>query len=166
MEVTGEMKIHLLHWHHLRITAARCTALHAETGTKRGLSYADHCVFTNGIQAVTQTDRCGRLAFTGGGWIDCGNQDQLAVVLALLCLDKLIRDLCLVVSIRHQRLGGNAQFTTNFENRFLAGFARYFYISFYGHVFSCGVALKNLLYRQLQAYRKRPIRSQQPWRRL
>ena len=52
VEIAGEMKIHVLHWHDLRIAAARRSALHPEARTERRFSNADCRVFPDSIQSI------------------------------------------------------------------------------------------------------------------
>ncbi|CAI8364714.1 MAG: Uncharacterised protein [Rhodospirillaceae bacterium] len=84
MEVTGEVQVHVFHGHNLCVAAARSPALHAEAGAQRGFTDTDHSVLADGVQAVTQTDGGGGLAFARRGRVDRRDEDQFAVLLALL----------------------------------------------------------------------------------
>ena len=78
VEVAGEMEVHVLHRHDLRVAAAGSTALDAEIGSERGLADADHGLLADAVQAVAQADRGRGLAFAGRRRVDRGDEDQLA----------------------------------------------------------------------------------------
>ena len=79
VEIAGKMEVDVLHGHHLRIAAAGCTALYAEHGAEGGLPQAEQGVLAQLCHSVGQTDTGGSLALTGGGGVDGGNKDQLAL---------------------------------------------------------------------------------------
>ena len=84
VEVAGEMQVHVLHRHDLRIAAAGRTALDAEIRPERGLADADDRLLADAVQAVAEADGGGGLAFAGRRRVDRGDQDQLAVLAAVL----------------------------------------------------------------------------------
>ena len=119
VEVAGEMQVHVLHRHDLRIAAAGRTALDAEIGPERGLADADDGLLADAVQPVAEPDRGGRLAFAGRRRVDRGDQDQLAVLAAAARGDELGRDLRLVMAIGQQMLGRNAELGADLLDRLL-----------------------------------------------
>ncbi|GAA2842231.1 hypothetical protein GCM10010836_39970 [Aminobacter aminovorans] len=108
MEVAGEVEVHVLHRHDLGITATGGTALDAEVRPKRRFTDTDDRLLADAVEAVTEADRGGGLAFAGRRRVDRGDQDQLAVLVLARIGNELGRDLRLVVAIRQQMLGRNA----------------------------------------------------------
>ncbi len=47
MKIAREMQVYILHWYHLGIATARCTAFHAETGAEAWLTQANNHVFAD-----------------------------------------------------------------------------------------------------------------------
>ncbi len=108
VEIAGEMEVHVLHRHDLRIAAAGRTTLDAEIRPERGLADAGDRRLADAVQAVAQPDGRRGLALAGRGRIDGGDQDQLAILAAALRLDELGRNLRLVVAVRQQVFARNA----------------------------------------------------------
>ena len=133
MEVASEMKVHFFHRHDLGIAAAGGATLHAEAGTKRGLADTDCRLLADGVQAVDETDSRRGLALAGGCRVNGGDQNQLAVGLAGLSLDKFCRNLCLVMAERQQILRRNTKFGADILNRLLGGCAGNFNIRLWAH---------------------------------
>ncbi len=109
VEIAGEMKVHVLHRHDLRIAAAGGAALHAEVRAKRGLADADRRLLADRVQPVAKADRRRGLALARRCRVDRGHQDQLAVLVARQRLDELFGDLGLVMAEGQQVLGRDAQ---------------------------------------------------------
>ena len=99
VEIPGEVKVDILHGHHLGIASPGGSALDAENRPQRGLPQGHHGVFANPPQAVRQTDRGGGLALPGGRGRDGGDQNQLAVGLLRLVPQQLIVNLCLIIAV-------------------------------------------------------------------
>ncbi len=133
VEVTGEVQVHVLHRHDLRIAATGSATLHAEAWPERGFANADRRLLADGIQPVTQTDGRGRLALAGGGRVDRGDKDQLAVGAVLHAVDQALADLGLVVAVRQQIVAVDAQLGTDVLNGTLAGRAGDLDIGFVFH---------------------------------
>ena len=109
VEIAGEMEVHVLHRHDLRVAAAGGTALDAEIGSERGFADADHGLLADTIQAVAEANRRGGLAFACRCRVDGGDEDQLAsLVLAGVC-DEFGRDLRLVVAVGEEMLCRDAE---------------------------------------------------------
>ena len=117
MKIAGEMQVDVLHRHHLRITAAGCPALDAETGAKRRLTDADDRLLANAVEPVAKADRGGGLAFTGRRRIDRSHQDQPPVRAALLLRDEVGADLGLVMAVGKQMFGWNSKLGTDLQDR-------------------------------------------------
>ena len=124
VEIAGEMEVHVLHRHDLRIAAAGGTALDAEVRPERGLADAGDGLLADAVQPVAEADRRGRLAFAGRRRVDGGDQDQLAVLAAALRGDELGRDLRLVVAVGQKVLVGDAELGADLHDRLLLGGAR------------------------------------------
>jgi hypothetical protein len=77
VEIAGEMEVHLLHRHDLRIAAAGRTALHPEVGAERGLADADDRLLADPVQPVAKTHGRRRLALARGGRVDRGHEHSL-----------------------------------------------------------------------------------------
>ena len=112
-EVAGEMQIDVFHRHHLGVTAARRTTLDTEHRAQRRLAQTDHRLLADVVQCVAEAYGRRGFAFACGRRIDRGDEDQLAVLLALQAVNIFQRHFGLVVAIRHQMLFGYAQFLRN-----------------------------------------------------
>ena len=98
VEVAGKVEVDVLHRNDLSIAAAGCAALDAEHRAQGGLAQSDQNIFAQLLHAVGQADSGGRLALTGRGGVDGGNQDQLALPLLGLVEDVVV-NLGLVVAV-------------------------------------------------------------------
>ena len=121
VEVAGEMKVHLLHRHDLRIAATGGTALHAETGAERCLTDADGGLLADRIQPVDKTNGRRCLAFASRGRVDRRHKDQLAIGPALLRRDELGRQFCLVMAEGEQVLRRDAKLVADLLDRQFGG---------------------------------------------
>ena len=106
-EVTGEVQIDVFHRHDLSVTTTRSATLDTENRTKRRLTQADHGLLADVVQRVNQTNAGGGLAFTGGGWADCGNQNQFSVFFILEGIQVRHGNLGLIVAIGLQMFFGD-----------------------------------------------------------
>ena len=104
MEVTGEVQVDVLHGDDLSVAAAGSAALDAEHGAQRRLTQGDHDVLAQLAHTVSQTDGGRGLALTGGGGVDGGDQNQLAVGLVSHVLQDVVVNLGLVVAVLLQIL--------------------------------------------------------------
>src|SRR3954469_13151302 len=78
MDVAGEMEVEVLHRDDLAVPTARGAALDPEDRTERRLADADGCLTADRVEALRQTDRRRRLAFTERGGGDRGHDHVLA----------------------------------------------------------------------------------------
>ena len=101
VEVAGEVKIDVLHGHHLGIAAAGGAALDTEHGAERGLPQGHQGVLAQAAHGVRQAHGGGGLALAGGGGVDGGDQDQLAVG-ALALPQQAVVHLGLVIAVQLQ----------------------------------------------------------------
>ncbi len=109
VEVAGEVEVHVLHRHDLRIAAAGRAALDAEVRPERGFANADHRLLADAVQPVAEAHRRRRLAFAGRRRVDRGDQDQLAVLVALHRFDELGRYLRLVMAVGQKMFGAGCR---------------------------------------------------------
>ena len=99
MKIACEMQINIFHWDNLSIAAACRPALHPKTGAQRRLTQTHNSLFTNSIQPIPQTHGGGCFALTSGGWINRGNQHQLAIFSRRLILQPVQIDFSLIMAI-------------------------------------------------------------------
>ena len=116
MEVTGKVKIDVLHGDDLGPTTAGGTALHAKDGTERRLTQGHGALDAATTQAVGQTDGRGGLALARGRGVDSGHEDKLGLVISWL-VEQGIVDLCLVKAVRNQMLNVDAGVLGHLGNR-------------------------------------------------
>lgn len=116
MEVTGEVKVDVLHRHDLRIAAAGRAALHAETGAERRLAQRRHGLLADAVEAVGQAHGGRGLAFAGRRRVDRGDEDQLAVLVALNAVDEVPAQLGLVGAVVQQRVLRDADFRADLRD--------------------------------------------------
>ena len=121
MEIAGEVQVHVLHRHDLRIAAAGSTALDAEIRPERGFANADDGLLADAVEPVAEADGGGGLALACRRRVDRGDEDQLAIRAAALGRDEFGRDLRLVVAIGQQVLIGDADLFADFLDRPLGG---------------------------------------------
>ena len=114
VKVAGEMQVDVLHRHDLCIAAAGSAALDAEYRTQGRLAQSDDGFFANLLHRLSKTDGCGGLAFTRRSRVDSGDQDQFAVRLVFQTFGKVVRKLCLVVTVRFQLLRTDTERTGYF----------------------------------------------------
>jgi hypothetical protein len=107
--VAGEVQVDVFHRHDLRMTAAGRAALHAEHRSERRLAQADDRVLPDAVQPIDEADRGRRLAFAGRRRADAGDEDQLAVLLAVETRDVAERDLCLVAAVGFELFLGDTE---------------------------------------------------------
>ena len=117
------MQVHFLHRDNLGIAATGCAAFHPKTGAKRGFADTNGRPFSDAVKPVAQPNSGGGFAFACGCRVDRGDQDKLAVGLALNRVDKFLTDLCLIVAVGQKMFGGNIQFGADLLDRFFIGFA-------------------------------------------
>ena len=101
VEVAGEVEVDVLHGDDLGVAAAGGAALHTEHRAEGGLPQGHQGVFAQTAHPIGQTHGGGGLALSGGGGIDGGDQDQLAVG-GLALLEQAVVDLGLVPPIKLQ----------------------------------------------------------------
>ena len=116
VEIAGKVKVDILHGHHLGVAAAGSASLDAEHGAERRLPQRYHRVLPDAAQAVGQTDRGGRLPFSGGGGRDGGDEDQFAVGAILQILQDRGIHLGLIIAVLLQILFFNTRLLRNFRD--------------------------------------------------
>ena len=99
VEVTGEMKVQILHRYDLRISAAGCAALDAEARSEGRLTQCDHGLLSEQVQCIGETDRRRGLSLTGRCRIDRGDQNELSVRPILDLIPEIVAQLRLVLSV-------------------------------------------------------------------
>ena len=104
IEVTGKVKVDVLHGHHLGITAPSRAAFHTKHRAERGLAQRNHGALANAVERITQTHRGGGFTFARWRRADGRHQHQLAVG-GLVAVEPLQVDLGLVVTVGLQRFG-------------------------------------------------------------
>ena len=118
VEVAGEMEVDVLHRHDLRVAAAGRAALHPEAGPERRLADADHRLLADVVQRIAKPDRGRGLALAGRRRGDRGDEDQLAVGPVGEPGDIVERDFGLVMPVRNQVLGVDAELVLgDFDDR-------------------------------------------------
>ena len=101
MEVAGEVEVDVLHGDDLSIAAAGGAALHAEHGAEGWLPQGHQGVLAQTAHPIGQAHSGGGLALSGGGGVDGGDQDQLAIG-GVTLLKQAVVDLGLVLPIKLQ----------------------------------------------------------------
>ena len=99
VEVTGEMKVQILHRNDLGISATGRATLDAEARSEGRLTQCDHGLLSKQVQCIGETDRCGGLALTGRCRIDRGNQNELTVRTILDLIPEIVAQLRLVLTV-------------------------------------------------------------------
>jgi hypothetical protein len=127
VEVAGEVQIDVLHRHHLGVTAAGGTALHAERGPQRGLAQAQHRLLADVIERVGQAHGRRGLALARRRRRDRRDENELAVRPPLQRLDEVHRQLGLVMAVGLEVLRRDAEpLARDIEDRPLGGGLRDF----------------------------------------
>ncbi len=134
VEVTGKVEVDVFHGDDLCVAAAGSAALDAEHGSQGGLTQSHHYVFADLTHTVSQAHGGGSLAFTSGGGVDGGHQDQLAVGLVSHVLENIVVNLCLVVAVLLQVLFVHASGLGNLADVEHRGFLCDFDVGFVSHV--------------------------------
>ena len=107
VEVAVEVEVDVLHRSDLRVAAARAAALHAEHRAHRGLAQAQHHLLVDLAEAHRQRHARRGLALAGLGRRDRGDDDELAVLLALQTLERGQADLAAILAALLQLVGLN-----------------------------------------------------------
>ena len=108
VEVAGEVQVDVFHGHNLGISAAGCSALHAEDRAQGGFTQGDDGALTDAVERIAQAHGGGGLALAGRGGADGGDQNEFAVRAGLLVQPGQV-DLGFVVAVGLQRLQRNVQ---------------------------------------------------------
>ena len=116
MEVTGEMKVDILHGNYLRVSAACCSALNAEYRSKGRLTEGYTYFFAQFAQSVCQTYGGSGLSFTCRCGVDGGNQNQFSIRFVSL-LQHVVVDFSLVITVLLQIFCINASLCSDLGNR-------------------------------------------------
>ena len=135
VKITGKMKVHFLHWHHLRIAATRSAPLHAKTGTQRRLANTYSRFFADTVETITQSHRSGCLTFARRGRVDCGYQNQFTIRVFMHRVDEFLAYFGLVMAIGQKKLAAYAQLCANLLDGPFHGLARNLDITLIAHYF-------------------------------
>ena len=108
MGITGKVDIDLVLGHHPGHAAAGAATLDAENGTQGGLPQRNYCLAAQLTHSLGKPHRRGSLALAGGSGRNPGNYNQLSL-LAVAPLQRVQRNLGLVVAVGDQVFGGYAQ---------------------------------------------------------
>ncbi len=134
MKIAGKVQVDISHWHDLSVAAAGRSAFHAKAWTETGLPKANNRLLPNLIHTITQAHGCGCLAFAGRCRRYRRYQDKLAVAVAVLRLDKIFADFCLVMAVGNQRFRWYTYLLADFLNGQHICCLRNLNITFYSHV--------------------------------
>ena len=107
VKVAREVKVDVLHGHHLRVAASGSAAFDSENGSQRGFAQRHRHLFADAGQSVREAYRCGGLALTRRRGRYRGDQNELPVRPVRL-LEKLRVDFGLVAAVLFHVLFGNA----------------------------------------------------------
>ena len=121
MDIPGKVQVDLLHRQYLRIPAAGGAALQPEYRAQRRLPQGDHRPLAQKRKRLSQPDGGGRLALPGGGGVDGGDKDQLALRLIPLLQQELLRELGLAAAVGLHRGGGDPGGSGNLTDRLRHG---------------------------------------------
>ena len=80
MEVTGEVKVDILHRHNLCVSAACSSALYTEDRSKGRLTKCYHCLLAKLLHTVRKAYGRRSLSFSCRSRIDCRYKDQLTIL--------------------------------------------------------------------------------------
>ena len=134
MEVTGEVKVDILHRHNLCISAACCSALYTKYRSEGRLTKCYHYILAKLLHTICKTyGRCG-LSFSGRCRIDCGNKDQFSVFF-IRFFQKVIINFCFIITVLLQIFGINSCFLRNLCDRKHLRFLCNFNVCFESHCF-------------------------------
>jgi UDP-2,3-diacylglucosamine pyrophosphatase LpxH len=81
-EIPGEMQINVFHGDNLCPPAACCPNFDTKYRTQRRFSQANHCLFSDVVQAISQTNRCSRFPFASRCRTDGRRKNYFAVFLS------------------------------------------------------------------------------------
>ena len=133
VKIACEVEVHILHRHHLRVSATSGPTLHPEVGPERRFANTNAGLLANRVQAIAKTNRRGCLALTCGCRVDRGHKDQLAVFLVGERVDERLSYLGLVVPVGQQMLRRDPQLLTDLLDRFFVSLAGNLDVGFIGH---------------------------------
>lgn len=117
MDITGQVKVELIHGDDLTVTATGSTTLDTEGGTLTGLADVGKSQTTNvSTKSLGQTHGGGGLALTERGGGDTSNNDVAAVTAVLKTLEDAEVNLGLVSTIRLELRGRETNFGANLSD--------------------------------------------------
>ena len=116
VHIACKVQVDVLHRQYLSVTAAGGAALDAENGAERRLTQRDDRFFADLSHSLTQACGGGGFALTCGRGVDRRDQNQLTVGIALNARAQLVRQLCLVLSVKLQLILGNADLRRHFPD--------------------------------------------------
>ena len=117
MEITGKVKVQVLHRNDLCITAACSAALYTEARTERRLTKRNDSLLSEKPHRLAETDCRGRLSFSGRCRIDCRYQNELSFGIAFNPFQQFIGKFRFVFSVQLQLVLTDSEFLRNLCNR-------------------------------------------------
>ncbi len=133
VEVTGEVQVDVLHGDNLSITTAGSAALHTKHRSQRRLTQSNQNILADSAHTVSQANSGCGLALTGGGGVDSGHENQLAVG-AIGFVQDVVVNLSLVLAVLLQVLLIHTGGLSNLSNGLHGGFLCDFNVGFESHV--------------------------------
>ncbi|CCY96953.1 uncharacterized protein BN514_01331 [Ruminococcus sp. CAG:17] len=115
MEITGKMKVDILHRNYLCIAAACRTTFDTEYRSKGWLTKSYHNIFSKSLHSICKTYRCSCFSFPGRCRVDSCHKNQFAVFFVCF-FQEIIVDLCFVFTILLQIFVINTCFLCNLGN--------------------------------------------------
>ena len=110
VHITRKVKIYVLHWKNLCVSAACGTSLDSENRTERRLSKCNYCILSDFSHSLSETCCCSCFTLSGRGRVDCGYKDKFAVRVILYPVCKLVGKLCFVFSVKFEFVFRNSDF--------------------------------------------------------
>ena len=115
MEITGKMKVDILHRNYLCIAAACRTTFDTKYRSQGWLTKSYHNIFSKSLHSICKTYGCRSFSLTCRCRVDGCYQDQLSVFFVCF-FQKIIVDLCFVFTILLQIFVINTCFLCNLGN--------------------------------------------------
>ena len=132
VKIPGEMKVQILHGHHLGISSPGRPSLNAETRPQRRLPQSDNRFFAQLPEGFSQAHGDRGLALPGRGGIDGRHQDQFALRPVLKPPDIPVGNLGLIFTVQFQLLLGDSRALRHQCDRLQHRFLRNLNVCFHG----------------------------------
>ena len=112
MKITGEVEIDFVHREYLGVSAAGCSALHAEAWAERRFAQGNNSVLSYFIESQGKTDRYCSFTDTRFGGCNGSYQDKVTLLYFLL-VNQLFGNLCDIATIIFYFLAGDSDTFSN-----------------------------------------------------